>query len=39
MVAVYRDGAIILAISASLLVVLLLPSGPSLHDVPWLGTT
>ena len=28
-----------LAISPSLLVVLLLPSDSSLHDVPWLGAT
>ena len=40
MVAVYRDGGNILAISPSLLVVLLLPSESfSLHAVPWLGAT
>ena len=34
------DGGIILAISPSLLVVLLRSSEFSpLHDVPWLGTT
>ena len=37
-VAVYRDGGIILNISPSFLLVLLLPSeSSSLHDVPWLG--
>ena len=39
MVAGYRDGTI-LAISPSLLVVLLLPSeSPSLDAAPWLGAT
>ena len=40
MVAGFRDGGIILAISPSLLVVLLLPSeSSSLHAVPRLGAT
>ena len=40
MVAGFRDGGIILAISLSLFVVILLPSeSSSLHDVPWLGAT
>ena len=39
MVVGFWDGGIILAISPSLLVVLLLPSESSLHDVPWLGAT
>ena len=39
MVAGYRDGGIILAISPSLLVVLVSPSESSLHAVPWLGAT
>ena len=38
MVAGFRDGGIILAPSPSLLVALL-PSESSLHDVPWLGAT
>ena len=39
-VMVYGDGAIILSISPSLLVVLLLMSESSLlHAAPWLGAT
>ena len=40
MVAGYRDGGIISAISPLLVVVLLPPSeSSSLHNVPWLGAT
>ena len=39
MVAGYRDGGIILAVSPSLLFALVLPSESSLHTVPWLGAT
>ena len=34
MVTGFRDGGIFLAISTSLLVLLLLPTESSLHDVP-----
>ena len=36
-VAVYQNGGIILAISPSLLVVLLPSEFSSLHDMPWLA--
>ena len=39
MVAVYRDGGNILAISPSLLVVLLPSEFSFLHAAPWLGAT
>ena len=40
MVAIYRDCENILAISPSLLVVVLLPSESSfLHAAPWIGAT
>ena len=39
MVAGFRNGGIILAISPSLLVVLLPSESSSFHDVPWLGAT